>query len=435
VLAGCAGGVSGNDPPQIGESTGSAQTEGTQIISESTTISTSIGTTDDPTTASTSTTTDDSEAEASTADPTGADCLATWRADVPGVLVEEAALGPDGRLFVVGNDAVEGAVLLGFDRCTGELTDEIDVNLPAATSTGVYELAVDNGAIHVAGNVVPATDPGDGYVSRLEGAPLSAVFAEPLYGSVADDEIADITVDATGAIWMTGTTRTDVGPATAWVVRSDATGTACGFPWAPEGSGWGRAIVGNAGGVRVLVIDPQEEIVVLTYAEDACVCSCEPTSVGTAVAVGTATSEIGAAATIDGQIYVAGWATDTDDPDDIYAALTWLDADGELVDVYRDNATAADDGYLQLVSDGELVFAGGIDGWTGGSFENGTARLDALAVPLPTGATPMWSGAPANLDFITGLAVEAGNDGGLFVAGNAGGEGVIVRCDKTGDCG
>jgi hypothetical protein len=405
-------------------------------MSASTTVSTSITATE--ASAESGSTAADADTGSDTTQPsttTGLDCPTTWRTDVPGVLVEEAALGPDGRLFVVGNDATTGAVLLGFDRCTGEPTDEIDANLPAATSTGVYEIAVEDGAIHVAGAVATDMDPGQGYFARFEGMPLTTVFAEPLHGTIARDEIADITLDGTGRIWLAGTTQTDIGPATGWMVKSEPDGNACGFPWGMEGSGYGRAVVRNAGGVRALMITPQEEIVVVTWDEDDCVCSCAPASESSPIAVGTAMSGVGSAAVIDGQIYVAGWAADVDDPEDLYATLTWLDADGGFVDAYRDNATAADDGSLVLVSDGERVFVGGLDGWTGGAFENATARLDALAVPLPNGAAPQWSGAPANLDFIVGLAVEAGDDGGLFVSGNGGGQGVIVRCDKSGSCG
>jgi hypothetical protein len=159
-----------------------------------------------------------------------------------------------------------------------------------------------------------------------------------------------------------------------------------------------------------------------------------PDSVSTPVAVGSATTTIGAAVAVVDQIYVAGWATDASDPGNIYAVLVWLDADGTFVDAYVDDATAADDGYLQIATDGDRVYVGGLDGWTGGSFANATARLDALEVPLPLAAAPEWSAAPDGLDYIPGLVVEPGNDGGLFVAGNSDGDGVIVRCDKNAGC-
>jgi hypothetical protein len=350
------------------------------------------------------------------------------------VVVEEAALGPDDRVFVVGNDAAAGAVLLGFDRCTGEPTDDLDVDLEGATSTAVFDIAVEAGAIFVSGNIVTSTDPGQGYYTRVEGTPLAAVFAVPLHGSDDSDELSDIAVGSTGAIWMAGATRFDVAVPTVWGIRGEPTGEACGFPWGTEGSGSARAVVRNAGSMRILVVTPASEIVVLTYADEDCGCVCTPAAVGSPVAVGTASSAIGSAVAIDGQLYVAGWAADADDPDDIYAVLTWLDADGNFVDAYRENATAAGDGYLQIASDGEQVFVAGLDGWTGGGFANANARLDALPVPLPNGATPDWSGAPMDLDYITGLAVEAGSDGGLFVAGNTEDDAVITRCDKVGGC-
>ena len=54
------------------------------------------------------------------------------------------------------------------------------------------------------------------------------------------------------------------------------------------------------------------------------------------------------------------------------------------------------------------------------------------SVALPVDATPEWSGAPMGLDYIAGLAVENGADGGLFLAANADGQGVVARCEKTG---
>ena len=184
-------------------------------------------------------------------------------------------------------------------------------------------------------------------------------------------------------------------------------------------------------GVAVLAQDANNEIVMLTYPDDECDCACQPDTVSIPVAVGSDTTSIGSAVVVVDQIYVAAWATDAGDPNNIYAALVWLDAEGNFVDAYIDDATAADDGYLQIATDGDRVYVGGLNGWTGGSFANASARLDALPVPLPLAAVPDWSGAPDGLDYVSGLAVDGP---GLYVAGNSDDEGVIVRCDKDTGC-
>lgn len=433
LLAGCAGGVPGNDVPMIAESTTDRGTESsTDPISASTTITT---TGSDASSAGESDSTGEPQTGSSTdaATSTGeVGCAASWRVDVPGVRIEEAALGPGDRVFVVGNDATAGAMLLGYDRCTGEQTDAVDLDYAAAASTFASDIVVDGETIYVAGNVAFAMDPGEGWYARVEGTPLAATWSHPLHGGNDLDEVGDITVAASGRLWMSGTTGIDTGVYRVWAIRGEPSdGIACGFGWGGA-PGYARAIVRNSGGLRSLVVTTTGEIVVLTYADDDCMCGCMPIDVGDPLAFGTASSAIGGATVIDDQIYVAGWASDTDAPGDMYAVLAWLDAGGGLVDVHRENATAAGDGYLQLVSDGDRVFAAGIDGYTGGSLETGTARLDVLEVPLPVDATPEWSGAPMGLDYVVGLGVENGARGGLFVAGNADGEGVLVRCEKTG---
>jgi hypothetical protein len=430
LLAGCSSGVPGSDVPMIGESTTGGDTDGsTEPITVSSTITTTSGT--DASSESGSDATGDPETGTTDEPTTGADCMASWRVDVPGVAIEEAALGPGERVFVAGNDATAGAVLLGFDRCTGEATDTLDVNLPGANSTAAFDIVVESEAIYVAGIVAFDTDPSDGWYTRVEGTPLATVWSHPLHGGDGYDEIGDLAVAASGRLWLSGGTGLDVGPQTAWAIRGEpGDGLACGFPWGGA-EGYARAIVRNSGGMRSLVVTTTGQLVVLTYADDDCVCGCTPIAETMPISIGTASSAIGSATAIDDQIYIAGWASDTDAPNDVYAVLVWLDADGDLVDVYRENATAAGDGYLQIVSDGQRVYVGGIDGFTGGGLE-GTARLDVLAVPLPVDATPEWSGAPMGLDYVAGLAVENGADGGLFLAANADGQGVVARCEKTG---
>ena len=436
LVAGCSGGVNDSvGPPGFSgddSTTAAAMTDPVASTSSSMSATVTSATVDPSTTGTTpGTTMSPSGTDTDPDTETGPGCLDTWRTDLAGLTVEELAVADDGTVFVVGNDDASGARLVSLDACTGESAAPIDVGMINADHTHVSDLVIDGGSIYVSGTVETATDPGNGYIALVEGDPLTVTESAGLFGTAERDELWDIAVNTTGRVWQTGVTRVDIMMHSVWSVRTVPPNSACGFGWGGVGSGNGRAVVITDDGVAVLATDANDQIVMLTYPDDDCDCACQPDTVSAPVAVGSNTTSIGSAVVVVDQIYVAAWATDAGDPDNIYAALVWLDADGNFVDAYIDDATAADDGYLQIATDGDRVYVGGLDGWTGGSFANASARLDALPVPLPLGATPDWSGAPDDLDYIPGLAVDGT---ALYVAGNSDGEGVIVRCDKDTGC-
>jgi hypothetical protein len=91
---------------------------------------------------------------------------------------------------------------------------------------------------------------------------------------------------------------------------------------------------------------------------------------------GTADTNVGDVFSLGGQLYVVGWATDTEAPGDIWAYLAWLNGVGAVVQTYDVNPTANGDGFVSVATDADRLYVGGVsvqDGPEGYVFAGGGA--------------------------------------------------------------
>lgn len=432
LLAACAGGLGneGDDSAGLGDTTAAATgtthsgasdaADGTSAQTSSTTEGTTEGTTDPA-----GTTTEDVP-----------DCAMAWRtARTDGTLADVALDADTGTVYAVGHLPSGEGWAMALDACDGSVLADTTVEHASATSTTLSGVALTGGAVFVVGAAVLPTDPRNGLYGRLDALDLTTVWTAPLFGSATQDELLDIAVSADGELWMSGTSRYD-DMATAWVVRGTAAADgACGFGWNGLGSGSARAIARD-GDALVIAVRTTEGAMVLARYDQACTCMCQPSWSSDPIMVGDLDTSVGELLVVGGQYYVAGWGTHAAAPGDLFAHVTWVSSMGVVIETYTTNLTADDDGFFFVGADDELLYLGGGEGWMGeAGFLDTTAVLQALELPLGAGAQPVWDARPAEVDTINAVGIEPEAGGYLYVGGNIDADGVVLRCDKQGDCG
>jgi hypothetical protein len=110
-----------------------------------------------------------------------------------------------------------------------------------------------------------------------------------------------------------------------------------------------------------MAIRTSEGQLVRTRYDSACTCMCDPVDASEPIAIGTADTTVGDVFSLGGQLYVVGWATDTEAPGDIWAYLAWLNG----VQTYDVNPTANGDGFVSVATDADRLYVGGIRDWDG----------------------------------------------------------------------
>ena len=360
-------------------------------------------------------------------------CEANWRVTRADGGLNDLAFDPDeGRVYAVGALPTGEAWAMALDSCDGTVLADVTFTHNGADSTRLDGVTLADGDVFVVGSVALPADPRDGLYARLDPSDLSTIWSQSLAGSANQDEVLDITVSASGNLWMAGTAAYDVSAA-AWSVNGGLDGSACGFSWAGAGSARGIAVDGDE--LVVAVRTAAEELVILRY-DQSCDCMCQPTFISSPIMVGDDTTNVGDIVVVNGQYYVAGWATDTADPSNIYAQISWVSSMGVLIETYVTDITPDDDGFFDISADDDHLYAVGLHGWTGEpNFVEATALFQAI--PLPFGGVPKaeWSASPTDVDTISGVAVDPAADGYLYAGGNIDGDGVLLRCNKQGDCG
>lgn len=122
--------------------------------------------------------------------------------------------------------------------------------------------------------------------------------------------------------------------------------------------------------------------------------------------IGTADTNVGDVLVVGGQLYVVGWATDTEAPDDIWAYLAWLNGVGTVVQIHDVDPTPNGDGFVSIATDTDRLYVGGIRDWDGAEdFAGATATLEAIPLPLAASPTHDWAVTPTDVDLVIGVSV------------------------------
>ena len=362
-------------------------------------------------------------------------CAEAWTTTLPGVS-SGRMLWVDGRLYVAGSTAASGWVG-ELDACDGSVDDQVGGVAPAAaTSAKLFSLALIGAELYAFGDLVTATDPGNGLYARVARDGLEVDWSAPLYGSADVDEGWDIVATLSGNLWMVGTAGT-AASASPWAIKGNDAGQACGF--APmAGNGGARALAVAGDNVYIgLTVDGSAHIV--RFLDGDCAtsspCPCTPSWTSPAITVGSIYTEPLHMILADGSAYLGGYAADSATPDDAYAFVVRVDlGTGAVTGSYTWNPTAAIDAFGAMARDGANVYVVGVHGWDGSaSFASGTATLHAIPHPLAGSSSPAaWIHNLASVDVFLGVAVDGA--GWVYAAGPAGADSVVLRCTTAGTC-
>lgn len=162
-------------------------------------------------------------------------------------------------------------------------------------------------------------------------------------------------------------------------------------------------------------------------------CSCSPAWLSGAIVVGQANTVPRAAVVVGSSIYLAGFTYQPGNSDySAFVARVDLSS-GNVVGAFQWNPTGLIDGFLGLATDGQKLYAAGGRGWDGSAtWASSTGTVMALPLSIASSTTPLWTASVPSIDVAHGLTVGTG--AGLFLAGEVGGSGVVVRCTKGGVC-
>jgi len=215
----------------------------------------------------------------------------------------------------------------------------------------------------------------------------------------------------------------------------------CESTWSASITGMAAAQIALAPGGELYVAAVVDDALrVLRYGDDDCAttgpCACDPAWTSPAIALGTAHTEPRDILLLDGSAYVAGFAADTETPDDRFGFVARVDlGTGDVLGVYTWDPTTYFDGFAAIATDGDEVYAVGMLGWEGDApFATATATIHAIPHPV-TGTTTAasWTHNPEQATILLGVAVDP-TDEAIFASGRAGAEGVVLRCTTSGAC-
>jgi len=354
----------------------------------------------------------------------GSTCMDTFRTALPpNVFPRGLALDAGGLVYVVGRE-VDKAWVNTFETCLGQAGP----NPAAGTSPGIIsELAAVTlfaDSVFVAGNLKPvmgdgpASDPGSGLYGRLTRVNLVTQFSQMLFGSTGVDEISAIASGASD-LWMAGVANGQI-----WVVKGAQGGNACGSGVGSTSGGAGRAVVKSGADVYIGGTRDGQGIL-LRYPDSSCASSppcgmCAPASMSPPIAEGTQFSEIRSLLVLGGQLYAAGLAADMATPADWFGFVVALNGAGTVSARYRWNPTAQRDLFLAIATDGQQIYAAGLQGWNGDSAGTGAiASLIALPLSLAVTGNPRAQTA-TDLATFWSIAADPGPGGGLYAAASWG---------------
>lgn len=334
-------------------------------------------------------------------------------------------------VYAVGND--DGTPwAASLDGCTGDTIILTGLNHQGATSTSLRRVVSSPEGLFVAGALVNENDPGNGLYARLDPDTLDLVWSQGLVGGGGlVDEVLELTLSNAGSVWMAGTARVDTTPAP-WTINGSVDGSACGFSAGTPGAGSARALAADGDTVVVAMRLDEGGIVLLGYDQE-CTCMCQPDWISPTIEIGTGNTSVGDMIAVDGQFYLAGWASDAVSTD-LYGYVAWLDGSGTLLGTYTDDVTPTGEGFTTMVAVGGTVYLGGAQAWDGQpGFEGADARLQALAIPFDGGVPAAeWTTLPQALDIVEGIDASGEH---VFVGGNNDGVATVLRCGLDGNCG
>jgi len=342
-------------------------------------------------------------------------------------------------VYAAGKDGNMGLVA-SLSPCNGSIQATRKVAPAGATSTGFSAISVSGTDIIVGGVATTASDPKEGAWAKLSTTDMSIAWSSLLHGSGNTDEVWSVAVPAGGPVWLAGISNVE-GGGSAWGIRGDTTGAACGFPVLSATSNARPATVGPDG-VYVAGYSSSGNggAFVARYSSVACStsapCNCQPAWVADGIQVGTAYTEARAIVVVGSTIYIAGFAQDVGaSSGDYYAFLSRLNAtNGAIYATFTWNPTIYFDSFLGLATDGQTLYGATVAGYDFGSYDTATATVGAFALDFTATSGLLWAVELPFMDVAMGVAADASPAGGVYFAGFTDTAGWVARCTKSGQC-
>lgn len=361
-------------------------------------------------------------------------CTPTWETDLPAVPM--GAVAGSSTVYMVGTKS-SSAWATAVSFCQGNVANETTLSVPGATSSSLRNVILAGSSLYAVGDVVTATDPGDGLWVRLVPTTLSPAFMKSLYGTTASDEDWRIVQTPTG-FWMGGTSNSEAN-GFGWGIKGLASGKACGFRIGGTDHGAIHAIAAN-GSTVYEIRGSNGSLYIDSFDDTACAttgpCPCTASATAGPITIGSASNDGYSALFEGGSLYVAGFGANSTSTDHFGFVLR-LDASGKLLATYKWDPSALFDGFVSMTTDGQALYIGGAQGWD--SAQATTASATAVIQKLPLGfsnnVAPTWIRSLGAYDVAWAIAAEPASAGdGLFVAGERQGAGFVMRCQKSNVC-
>ncbi len=427
ALAGCAKGDLG---ATRGGDTSSTETASTGKTSDGTSTN---GVTDGATTVATSATTTrgSTTSPLSTSGTTGGGCQLPWRTPMQTAALYGSTFHDD-VLYVVGQNESGTGHLAAIDPCGGAVMNAVQIGHAANPETVWMGATGTTDGLFLAGWTSPGLGLRQGIYARVDLSTLNTDWTVPVDGAVAKkDHFNTITELSTGRLWMVGK-QGEALTQLPWFGSGSSLGQACGFTWGGQ-PGEGHVLIEGTDVVYAIV--NRLESAVLLHFDPTCTCGCAPTFTSAGIAIGAASTEVYDAVLLEGNLYVVGRAFDDLMSGDARAFIAALDAATGTItgqSTYDDGALI--DAQLSLVTDGNVLFVGGVTKWSGVEYYGGGAgHIWAYDLPLINGSQPLWDTDLTNIEAVVDVVHDPAT-GRLYLTAADGGSGIVIGCDENWTC-
>lgn len=352
-----------------------------------------------------------------------------WRVGPIAANLLDAAVDGDGRVYAVGSTSTH-LQLVKIDSC-GALELQ-RTTIGSWTRLGGRSIVIVGSDLWVAGYLVNATDPGQGYYGRYSKSTLAQAAGWSLSGGTGQDEIWAMVYTGSD-FFMSGTAGYD-DPTTvrAWSVKASTSGSACGTRTLDLNGGYGRGAHIDASRSYVYYTGIQEgQAFVARYPASSCVYpppSCEPCA-----APWTMTFQIDglntqgrALVTVGSNLYVAGFYTQADG--DVQGFVVRIDvATKAITKTLKWAPSSKIDSFQAITADATRLYLAG-----GDQLESDLTGGRSIVMATDFELVRQWTRAPGEPRVY--WDVETVGTDGLLLTGGSQSAGYVRRCRRDGTC-
>jgi hypothetical protein len=245
--------------------------------------------------------------------------------------------------------------------------------------------------------------------------------------------LSHMTIDSDGTLWLGGGQNAFQSTAAGWLVHETAAlTTTCQVTGGATGVGVSGVVPAAGGGVQAIVNTNGAGIIQTLNAA----CAVTGQSASVQPSPNTFVQDLTA---VGSTFYTSGFAGPAAGATNTYGFVASLasGATAWTVSAPQDPTTALDM-IVHVASDGDALYAAGLDGQV--TLNQGKPSLYRFSLPLTANASPVWKVDPFHNLGISpqDLKVAPQGEDGVYVAGAVDGQvsngGALVRCQKGGTC-